>query len=378
MASIVAMHSFHAINMGLGSAYQADPNTVLWVMISALLNGSTVFFTVVSGILVSFSSMKRGWGHFYKSKAIYLVLPYMVFTAVWTLFDWRYDTGLTVFSGSFPDYLGKVFEKGWKGTGSYQLWYIPVLCVMLLLTPALRYLLKSPARYWVLAILLIVPLFYSRSFPGKGLNNVAYFLGPYGFGIWLGARFDERMALLRRAVPALIAVSVAATAAAASIYYYVSIPRALAGGPSPFTDWYESAVYVQRMALCCLILLWFEARKHWLPRPVEIVADYAFTIYFVHAFVIYCLLALANIFVPERPGFAGLLLAGVAMWALALALSVALTRGLTLLTGDKSKMLVGSASASARPAPQTHSAHQQHAEQPKEQRQTGNVEQQLR
>ena len=213
--AILAIIGAHAWSvLGSFGAQQNNPDYIwLYSFTETLFHGSTLFFALISGILYSRVLRGKSWGTFFKNKAANVILPYALLTVLLTALSWpqylEYGkaNGITFF---FPEELSKNLVFGQVQT---HLWYIPVLTVLFLCTPLLALLLK-PGRGIGLLLLGVMPLVVSRTpFPQLlSWQTIAFFLGAYAVGMYLGDRLEAMLAFVRQHLSALLALLVAFTA----------------------------------------------------------------------------------------------------------------------------------------------------------------------
>jgi surface polysaccharide O-acyltransferase-like enzyme len=340
---IVGAHAPSMVIWGLGVQAEPHPNLVLTALAETVAHNGTLFFAFISGLLFSTVLSGRGWQRFFKSKMLNVLLPYCLFSFLFTMFHWTFDAGLEVYSGNWPAYLQESFENILSGQASFQLWYIPVLTALFVLTPLMAWLMQRSWAPFLLILMLILPIFVSRTFPDNSAANVAIFLVPYTLGIWLGFDYERRIGIVERLKLPLSAIAIVMSIATFYLYFTYYGPLAVAGTePEGPVNWFESSSYAQKMALLFLVLLWLKAREGWLPRWLDLLADHAFAIYFMHVFLLFTWLDTANRWLKESPSVPVQLLAAVGAWVAVLAVCVAISWMLQKIFGRRSRMLIGS------------------------------------
>lgn len=338
---IVGAHGATFPNISLGQVWPPNPYIPLGALWEMLFHNSTIFFALISGLLFATVLSDRGWTRFFKSKLLYVIAPYAVFSLLFTYASWSLSRGLTIFWGSMSEYLMASAENIAMGSASFQFWYIPVLAGLFVLTPLVWWIMRQTWADWALAVFVIVPLFVSRTFPENSIANVIYFLGPYAFGVWLGASYEARSDAVSRWSGLLFGVAILASIGAYYLFLTVNGPIRASGNVPTGIDWFETVSYLQKMAIACLVLLWLRAREGWQPRWLDLLATYAFTIYFIHAFIMYSLLSLADSVVIERPSMLVTGLAGLVLWIASLAISLAVGMLAKRALGKRSRVLIG-------------------------------------
>lgn len=334
--AILAIIGAHAWSvLGSFGAQQNNPDYIwLYSATETLFHGSTLFFALISGILYSRVLRGKSWGTFFKNKGANVILPYALLTTLLTAFYWpeylAYGkaNNITFF---FPEELAKNLVFGQVLT---HLWYIPVLTVLFLSTPLLALLLK-PGRGIGLLLLGVMPLVVSRTpFPQLlSWQTIAFFLGAYAFGIYLGDRLDGMLAFVQRHLSALLALLLAFTALNFLLFRWEY-------AASGFTSLHQSVVYSQKMLAALLILYALHAHEARLPKALMTLGTYAFSLYFLH-FTFILILSEAFLKHFPEPDIPGLTLAGLAIYALSILLSLALSMGIRRLLGRYSRYLIG-------------------------------------
>lgn len=339
---IVLVHIAGYSMFRIGTDPDMSDYLLIWAVFETIAHNGTVFFALISGLLYSTVLAGRGWLSFFRSKVMNVILPYVFFSLLFTAILFSGIDGISLFSGNLGDFAREAFGNILTGSASFHFWYLPVLVGLFALTPLLAWIVAKPRGGWVIGAAMLVPLFVSRTWPDNSVQNVAVFMAPYAFGIWLGADYDSRMAKLRLLMKPLIATVIFLSIATTVTFVLYTGPMYMADeqwdGP---VNWYESISYVQKMALACLVLLWLKAHEGWRPRWLDLLATYAFAIYFLHA-------AMRDVL------FEGLLWLGVeisaawlhapailAIWIATLALSLGVSVLVRRAFGRKSRMIIG-------------------------------------
>jgi surface polysaccharide O-acyltransferase-like enzyme len=267
----------------LGTDPDMSDYMLQYAVFETLAHNGTMFFALISGLLYATVLGNRGWRNFFRGKLLNVIAPYALFTLVYTAVGFSVFVGLVPFSGGLSDYALAAISNFGSGQASFHLWYIPVLAALFVLTPIIVWIVRQPWGNWVIILLMLPPLLFSRSFDAYSVENVLVFLAPYAFGIWLGSDYEKRIAGIGRVAPLLLALLfVSSVATTLMVWKYVG-PLVFAGKEwEGAINWYESISYIQKMTLACVILVWLKAHKNWLPRWLDLLANYAFAIYFLH------------------------------------------------------------------------------------------------
>lgn len=334
--AILAIIGAHAWSvLGSYGAQENNPDYIwLYSVTETLFHGSTLFFALISGLLYTRVLRGKSWGTFFKNKGANVILPYALLTILLTTLSWpqylEYGkaNGITFF---FPEELSKNLVFGQAQT---HLWYIPVLAVLFLLTPVLDRLLK-PGRGIGLLLLALMPLVVSRTpFPDLiSWKSIAFFLGAYAFGMYLGDRLDAMLAFVKRHLSAMLVLLVAFTVMNFLLFRWEYVATG-------FTSLHQSVVYSQKMLAALLILYALHAHEAGIPKLLLTLGTYAFSLYFLHFTFVWLL---SEAFVKHVPdaGIFGITLAGFAIYALCIVFSLLLSMLIRKLLGRYSRYLIG-------------------------------------
>lgn len=331
---VVMVHVFGAligylgIDQDLGAGVRG-----LRIAIEIAFHGSTVYFAAISGVLFSAVLVRRGWWRFYRSKFLYVAVPYTLMTL---LFTWvRYspipqESGFVVHTGGGAAYLHDATRHLLAGSAQQVYWYIPVLLCLYLLTPAL---LAAARSKLAVAVIAAVPLVVSRTGVEVTLPSVAYFAGGYGVGVYIGADYERRLRWLTGRLPGLVALSLLATLCLGAVFAG-SIDRVGA------VSLRETCFYLQKLGLTGVLLVVLSRRWPRPPAVIERAATYAFAIYFLHLFVLYLLLG-AVLPLLRSPSTPTVLLVGLVLFVVTTGLCLVLAATFRRIFGPHARWLVG-------------------------------------
>jgi membrane-bound acyltransferase YfiQ involved in biofilm formation len=106
---------------------------------------------------------------------------------------------------------------------------------------------------------------------------VGYFLGAYAAGVYLGINYADKIIKIKAYKwPLLITFIVTSIATFACYQLNLEFYE--------FISYRESLVYLQKMSIALLALLWFQQRESHSSAWLNTLATYAFPIYFIHAY----------------------------------------------------------------------------------------------
>ena len=281
--NIVAIHAFSLV---LFYAESSQSAAGAWLGIAGMLNGvllhdSTLYFTYISGILFSMVLAERGFARFYRSKFLYVFLPYLFFTILYSTQAYQGMPGTPVpfFDGTLVEFAQKVGANLVTGRAILVFWYIPVLFVLYILTPLLAKLIELPGTTWLKALIILAPLVFSRVWPDWSWTNYVYFLGAYLIGMIVGAHYRETIRIIEKHTALLWIVGIVTSVGIAATGYF-KIPA------YGLTNLAESAWYVQKIAFAGLVLLWFDRTMSSVPRWLDVLGNYAFALFFIHMYIV--------------------------------------------------------------------------------------------
>ena len=222
------------------------------------------------------------------------------------------------------------------------LWYIPVVMVLYVISPPLLGIVRKPSWQWLAVAIALVPLFVSRTGSEVTPAMIAFFIGVYVVGLAIGADLDRALTVFRR-YRGVLWIVVACSAAGVAFLDARGIE--FIGQ----TSVRESAIYVLRLALSGLVLLWlyehcasFGARASAL---LLLIANYAFGIYFLHGPLLRPIAKGLGEFVPAGDPWLAISLTVCAAFVIALAISTLIVHLIVRTTSPFSRYLIGAVAA---------------------------------
>lgn len=340
--NVVAVHALGTAVL-IPRDWVADPTAPLFVFSEMLFHDATVYFALISGLLFSSILRSRGYQNFYRSKAMYVLFPYIFCTTVFSLMRWdETGAGVLAWPPSWSDYVNSILPNLMRGEAQFTYWYIPVLLILFAITPLLSALTTAKAYAAMPAwLVMLAPLVFSRPEFVEGTSQIAagtviYFAGAYTVGVYLGNHLEPRLESIATYRRFLIAAAVVSSV----ILVVLQLVQVNRFGSYSLQ---ESVFYVQKISLAALVLLWLRALESRQPRWLTYFANEAFSIYFLHVFFIALLADLTWAFV-HNPGFLpwSVYVSGPMYFAFALAMSVLVVQLLRMLFGKNSRLLIGS------------------------------------
>ncbi|QJD85236.1 acyltransferase [Cohnella herbarum] len=131
---------------------------------------------------------------FYRNRLLYIVVPYLIFSAVYFLLRWYQNGFAWEISEMWPSFWSKV----WRGQAYTHLYFVFISIQLYLLFPILLLLMKRFKWLAASAVFVGVALqwaffLYNREYwqvTNRGSWSPTYF-GQYFLGAWLGIYFDR-------------------------------------------------------------------------------------------------------------------------------------------------------------------------------------------
>lgn len=333
--NIVMIHAFSWV--ATFNLKQPDPSpSAKWINIfnRVLFHDSTIYFALISGLLFTLVLRCRGWPRFFRKKLANVIAPYAVMSLLFTLVQWNSQSVLFL-AGEPPEALfRKYLHNLLHGTALFTYWYIPVLAVLFAMTPLLVKLVTGRYANIGICMVAVLPLFFSRTDTNVTLRTITYFAGVYAVGLYLGDNYSRILPLLQRWRVALgiIAVSTSVALVLMSVHGLDKVGT---------VSLRESFYYLQKLAIAALVLCYMQRREDRLPSVLNPLAKHAFSIYFLHLFVINLLFHFSiEIFLPPHNG--GQIIAlSLVLLGFTLALSWLFSRTVQSVFGRSSKWLIG-------------------------------------
>ena len=126
-----------------------------------------------------------------------------------------------------------------------------------------------------------MPLVISRSpFPDfLKPQSFVFFIGAYTLGMAMGSQYDKVRRWLVNNIKLVFAVALIT-----SVTVYLTY--AFSYQPEGFYSLRQTLIYVQKVALCLLVLHWFANKEQQLPNWLFTLGSYAFAIFFLHVIFI--------------------------------------------------------------------------------------------
>ena len=315
--NVVAVHSWK-IPPGVGTATE---QSLVATAREVAFHDSTMYFLFIAGFLFMHLADNFEWRSFFRKKLAFVVLPYVLVSSA--------CFAVKCTSTGPGDWLRQWVWTLLTGSVQAQLWYVPFVCVIYLLSPPLLSLSRRQWA-WLGGTACLLPLLGTRTGTHIWPLQFVYFAPMYVLGCWARVEYEAFTRLARRYSGLLVVGAVLATLALVLLS-----PEALRFG---WVDGGESLSYVQKLSITLVVL---NALQAWENRPIawlNLLANHSFPIFFLHTIVgnsaarlVFFSLCPAGLVVPWSILFV----------IVAVAVSLAISLSLRVLLGKRSRLLIG-------------------------------------
>lgn len=302
-------------------------------------NGAVIFL-FISGYLFQHLSRKYTYSNYLTKKIKYVLIPYLVVSlpAVAYAVFWKDPAAqYAALEGSSRAYqILWLYLHGGPHI-NYPLWFIPVIFLYYLAAPVFKLFDRYPGLYWSVLVLLPVSLLAHRpNFPNPGIiHSLVYFLSAYVLGMF-ASHFREKVDhFLDRFLWPLLILYVSYFL----IHLFVSDHHGNyhVGYIFSFEKGYIDWLFLQKILLAFVLLGLLKRHDSLVAGKIRYIGEASFSIYFLHAYVIY-LLHVAT----RWESFEGGLIQWVFLSAVVAAITIGITRLIQKILGQRSRFLIGS------------------------------------
>jgi len=331
--NIVALHAIEIIFYFSSLAENKADITFFSWSAGILFHDSTLYFTFISGILFSLVLAKRGYAQFFKSKLLNVLLPYLLITCFMTWRIAKTDAPI-YFDGSLWEFINVWSNKFITGSAVFSFWYMPVLFVLYLATPLLAKLLTLKNARWLVIVIILMPLIFSRSWPGLPWVNFVYFIGAYMLGMLVGENYQKTIEFIRHYLLSFVLTAIFSTGLLFVLFYFEKPGIWL-------IDFSETVWYVQKIVITGLVITFFEKTIRTVPKWLDVLANYTFTIYFLHVYVMFEMYIVMDKLIASPSSVPIILLLALFNVVAVITVCVILTYVFKLLFRKYSRLIVG-------------------------------------
>jgi surface polysaccharide O-acyltransferase-like enzyme len=320
--AIVSILFAHLWDLPIGHA----DRPILFAMRELLFHTSTAYFLFISGFLFIHLSADFDIKRYYRSKLLYVVVPYTLLSTL--IFCIKHAPSLG--SESTPELLKELGLALLRGTAVAPYWYIPFLVIIIAVSPLL---LTLPARVfrWLCILACPLPLLGTRT-ALVTLPLFMYFFPVYLIGCLAATNYRAFTDFVRNNRWTLSLAAVVSTALIAALG---ALPYSI--GWVNLTD---SLFYIQKVSICLLVLV---ALQRWESRDARLlgtIATYSFALYFTHPVLASAYLRLRILsWLPDVEWL--VLVSSVALVLALLGLNLLLCAAVKRMLGRRSRYLIG-------------------------------------
>lgn len=277
-AGILAVVCLHSLPIFLDRLNQHCFAWQCAAVCDALLMFAVPLFLILTTLLhVRKMAQEENRFRQWKSRMAGILRPYLFWSLVFLLIAWRHDRDFTWPNACFRLLTGKSY---------YHLYFLGLMLQLYLLLPLFAPLLRLRPKFSVLAgaSLLLTLAFYAANrfclrLPYVG-SVILWYIPAVSSGLYLGSRFEQIEAILKRQLFALILFS--AISAACYVPQFVSSLR----GEATNTFWFQinEWVYTGSMALLVLALAFRFAGRGERRNLLQTLGRNSMPVYLLHRF----------------------------------------------------------------------------------------------
>jgi len=249
-----------------------SPDKTDWVGIirETFLDGSTIYFILISGFLFQHLSGTFKPLNYYGKKIRFIIFPYIFMILVFHAFH--------AFVGSEKESLAWFLElipiKLLYGMG--PLWYIPFISILFFLTP-LFYYVPNNIKVRFLPYLLLLPLLGTRTGTDITLGQYIYFTPVYLFGMYASLKYDTVLMLVYEYRKIILTTAISLTLVIFGFWvsdYHITYERT-----------YLAILYARNMLAALYAIYYLSLGKDHYKPILDKIAIYSFALFFAHDFI---------------------------------------------------------------------------------------------
>ena len=281
--SVVAGHAVCAIYLAVFHKYDwSDP---ILIINEIMFNHSTLYFALLSGLLFSSVLKDKSYNQFYTSKVMYVFLPYLFFTLLYSYVKFHRYNFIYVNTSDIDYFLNNFLQNLILGTANFVLWYMPVLFGLYLLTPLFSFLLRHKKHTYILIWIIILAPLLSASFKmpflyGGMISKIIYYSGAYVLGMYLGVNIEASMKWLEEYFFQIVFVALTSSV----IFGYLG-----SNDINVFKGFFlqEALYYMQKICFSAIAIVLLNKLGKRQPVWLIKIASHSTPIYFIHGAVVF-------------------------------------------------------------------------------------------
>lgn len=283
--AIILIVAGHLLLAGIESSYLFE------LAIQNIIFGGTTLFVFISGFLFHHVFFKSfNYKRFLKKKIKTIIFPYIFFSIVPVIYYTikNVDNNM-LFDSLSLNYLALALKYLITGSGLQIYWYIPFIMVMFLLSPMyIKFIgLKNITKVVIVLLLLLISSLLHRPVLNYNvLQSLVYFLPVYLMGITASINKEKIYTFLSGKESHILGVIILLAFCQAYFGIVGSYHKL------PFLYGGLDLMLLQKIGLCFFFMVWlhrFESTKN---KALEMVAATSFTIYFMHAIILWVITGL--------------------------------------------------------------------------------------
>jgi len=305
-----------------------ETNPGLYDFLLLITGNSSILFVFISGFLFEYLLPKYNYKQYLSKKVRFVILPYLIFS-IPALILYAFDLPWAQFNleseiAGFGDYslFHRLVMLLITGAHQWHFWFIPMITLIYLSAPILKFVDRNPLLYMVLPILIGVAVFMGRP-TFAPLRSYLYFLPVYMMGM-LASRYRGVMFEAMNKYKGIIWI----------LFLFLIL-----------TSWtylrfrnFEWLYFQKIIGAFVLLKVMKEVSSKTVKWALSLLAKYSFTIYFIHMYVHIFLRHLSiTIGAYEKPD----LLVFTVLVTLNLLISIFLAHLAKYFLGSRSKSLLG-------------------------------------
>lgn len=291
-----------------------------------LFSNGTVLFVIIAGFLMQHLFFKHDHREFYIRKIRHVVLPYL-FSSIPAIIififflerDARY-----VFEGFYQESV--VTQISWfylTGTHLAPFWFLPMIILIFLIAPLLKWGDKNNTLYFFLPILLIISFYFTRG--GMPYENITHFISIFILGMFLSKYKNLiNIYLKERSILILLFFIISFLAT----YEYAITGRSL------------GINFIQKLTMSIFLLGILYKYKDKIKISIfSTMANQSFGIYLIHGYIISGIKFAHTIFIGELPSGTFIELFALAFFTIII--SMIIISFIKKVIGEKSRLIIG-------------------------------------
>ncbi|MFT5700546.1 MAG: surface polysaccharide O-acyltransferase-like enzyme [Desulforhopalus sp.] len=309
-------------------------------VLNDIFANSTILFVFIAGYLFQLLSGKYNYKEYLKKKIKNVIFPFLIVSIpalIYSIFFVDLESKYTILENS-----GLVFKILWLYLNSgvhinAALWFIPMIAVYFIISPLFYLIIKKPCLYSILLILIPLSLLCHRPpvGPSVTLHFAIYFLSVYILGMLTSQYRLTIEPFLEKHIPFfLIAFFVLLIG---GIFLSDHHGNYISASFFSFGNGIIDLSYIQKITLCFLLLGCLRKYDKLIPHSLSYLADYSFSIYFIHLYVFFSLSLLMN-----WRRFDGSVLLVIFSFILNIFICIIFTKVVKIIFGKYSRMVIGS------------------------------------